>query len=933
MTSSTRSCLLLGTALLFASASLATGSAPAAGPAGRERLRLDAGWRFALGHAADSARDFGHNTGYFSYLAKTGFGDGPASPQFDDRAWRTVQVPHDWAVELPFDPRGQASHGYKPLGRGFPGTSLGWYRRTFTIPAGDLGRRISLEFDGVYRAARVFVNGFYLGEEPSGYLPARYDISEYLNYGGENVVAVRVDASMPEGWYYEGAGIYRHVWLTKTAPLHFPADGLWVRAEVAADAATATLRIETTLTNAGREPVHPEIDLNVLAPDGQAVATTTVRPAAPLAAGATAASEATVAVRAPRLWSLEDPARYTLVATVRAGGVAVDRTETRFGIRTVRFDPDAGFFLNGRHVVLKGTNNHQDHAGVGVAVPDSLQEFRLRRLQAMGNNTYRSSHHPPTPELLDACDRLGLLVIDENRLMGINAHHLSQLERLIRRDRNHPSVILWSIGNEEWAIEGNIRGARITVPMQDLVHRLDPTRRVTAAISGGWGGISTQIEVAGVNYIKQADVDRQHREFPRQVILGTEETTTQQTRGVYVDDRPRTHLAPQVDGSSGGNAEGGWRFYAARPFAAGVVYWTGFDYRGEPTPFGWPAISTQFGILDTCGFPKDGFHYLRAWWTDEPVLHVFPHWNWPGREGQPIEVKVHTNHEEVELLLNGASLGRQRVERHHSPVWQVPYAPGELVARGYRGGREVATTTVATTGAPARLTLAPDRPALVADGRDAVPVAVEVRDPAGRVVPTGNVPVTFAVRGPGRLIGVGNGDPSCHEPDVVTDAVRSIPLGSWQAPDPSVRTGELVFEAVFDRPALAADESLALLLNALGPRQTVTLNGATLLADVEPAALRDSLAVDVESFRPTGNVLRLVAPARYAEWRDREGLQQFHPASLRVARAAPAWTRTTFHGLAQVIVQSTGEPGRIVLEATSPGLATATIELTVAVDR
>lgn len=920
-----RFCLLWGWCLGCALA----GRAAEAAPPGRERLSLDAGWRFALGHATDPAQDFGHGTGYFSYLAKTGYGDGPASPHFDDRAWRTIRVPHDWGVELPFDPRGQASHGFKALGRGFPATSVGWYRRTFPIPASDLGRRISLELDGVYRAARVFVNGFFVGEEPSGYLPARYNLTEYLHYGGDNVVAVRVDATMPEGWYYEGAGIYRHVWLTKTAPLHLAPDSVWVRTELSADGARATLRLEAAVSNEGRDAAAYELALAVLDPAGQTVATATVRPDGPLAAGATTTHAATVEIARPRPWSPEDPALHTVVATLRpAEAGAGDRTETRFGIRTVRFDPAAGFFLNGRHVVLKGTNNHQDHAGVGVALPDALQEFRLRQLLAMGSNTYRTAHHPPTPELLEACDRLGLLVIDEHRLMGANAYHLGQLERLVRRDRHHPSVILWSIGNEEWAVEGNVTGARLTVPMQDLVHRLDPSRPVTAAISGGWGGVSSAIQVAGVNYVRQADVDRQHREAPWQAILGTEETTTQQTRGVYFDEPARAWLAPQEDGSSGGNAESGWRFYAARPFAAGVVYWTGFDYRGEPTPFGWPAIASQFGILDTCGFPKDGFHYLRAWWTDAPVLHVFPHWNWPGREGQVIEVKVHTNCDEVELWLNGASLGRQRVERHHSPVWRVPYAPGALVARGYRGGREVLAATHATTGAPARLTLAPDRRALAADGADATPVAVEVRDAAGRLVPTGGVPVTFALRGPGRIIGVGNGDPSSHEPDVVTDTVRTVPLGVWQAPDAAVRGGELVFEAVFDRPALAEGEAAALLLNALGPRQTVTLNGEVWRGGVEPAAWRAPVDLAGVALRPTGNVLRVVAPERHPEWRDREGLRQVHPAVVRIVRPAPPWARTTFHGLAQVIVQATGEPGRIVLEATSPGLGSAVVELT-----
>ncbi|HVU24118.1 MAG TPA: beta-galactosidase GalA [Opitutus sp.] len=892
----------------------------------REIIPLDAGWRFALGHATDPAKDFGFATGYFSYLAKTGFGDGPASPSFDDRAWRLVNVPHDWAVELPFDPRGTASHGHKALGRLFPEKSVGWYRRAFFIPAPDLGRRIRIEFDGVYRDAKVFVNGFFVGEEPSGYLGTGYDISEYLNYGGDNVVAVRVDAIMEEGWFYEGAGIYRHVRLVKTAPLHVAPDGTFVRTDVADDYATVT--VETTLANDSRAASAFTLAQEILSPDGTRLAATSTD-AVPLAAGATTTLTQTLHVASPRLWSLGDPALHRLVTTVREGDIVVDRTATTFGIRTIRFDPDHGFFLNGEHVELKGTNNHQDHAGVGTAIPDALQDFRIRRLQAMGANIYRASHNPPTPALLDACDRLGMLVVDENRLMGVNRYHLGQLERLIRRDRNHPSVVLWSIGNEEWAIEGNSKGARLTVPMQDLAHRLDPTRRVTAAISGGWGGISSAIEVAGVNYIRQANVDKEHADYPQQIILATEETTTQQTRGIYFDDRPHVHLAPQKDGSSGGNCEFGWRYYAARPWVAGVIFWTGFDYRGEPTPFGWPATGSQFGILDQCGFPKDSFYYLKSWWTDQTVLHLFPHWNWPGREGQPITVSVDSNCDAVELFLNGDSLGRQKMERNGHLEWLVNYAPGTLLARGFRAGKEVATAKVETTGAPGALALTPDRAQIAADGADVSVITVEARDAAGRVVPTANVPVTFSLRGPGRIIGVGNGDPGSHEPDQFIPSVRAVRLGEWNAPDGSIKTGQNVFEATFDAPALAAGETATLLLNALGTHQTATLNGRPLYSDAPPEHARFSLALAAGELRTTGNILRLEA-TRYEDWGMRDSLKQVSPASLRIETPARAWRRSTFNGLAQVIVQSTGEPGPITLEATSPGLAPARLELTAA---
>ncbi len=905
-------------AFLLLAASLANSlpADPVAAP--RERIRLDAGWRFALGHATDPARDFGHATGYFSYLAKTGFGDGPASPAFDDRGWRQLDLPHDWAVELPFDRRGTASHGYRPLGHAFPETSVGWYRRTFPIAASDLGRRISLDFDGIYRHARVFVNGFLVGEEPSGYLGTSYDISEYLNYGGDNVVAVRVDATMEEGWFYEGAGIYRHVWLVKTAPWHVAREGTFVRTAVAGEAATVS--VDTEVVNAGREAVAGTIEQEVIGPDGRVLATS--RRALQLAAGESATGTDTLAIASPELWSLETPFLHTLVTTLRREDQVVDRYETRFGIRTIRFDPNAGFFLNGRRVELKGTNNHQDHAGVGVALPDALQEFRLRKLKEFGCNAYRASHNPPTPELLDACDRLGLLVIDENRLMGINAWHLTQLERLIRRDRNHPSVIMWSLGNEEWAVEGNIKGERLTVPMQDFAHRLDPTRPTTVAISGGWGGISRTVQAAGVNYIRQADADRQHAEFPKQIILGTEETTTQQTRGIYVTDAARRHSAPQENGTSGGNAELGWKYYLARPWSPGVFFWTGFDYRGEPTPYDFPAVSSQFGILDACGFPKDGASYLQAWWTDQPVLHLFPHWNWPGREGQEIEVRAHSNCAEVELFLNGASLGRKRMEPNGHLAWLVRYVPGTLVAKGYKAGKEILTARVETTGPSAAVTLVPDRTMIKADGRDVAVVTVEIRDNASRIVPTAGNEVGFTISGPGRIIGVGNGDPSSLEPDQFVGSSHSIPLGEWIAPNPAVSTGDVAFETTFDLPPSATGETFSLLLNALGPRQTAELNGEILYRDADPAHSRVEVPVDGGKLRHTGNKLRLVSPV-FPVWRDREGLAQFHPAALRVLRAAPAWHRAAFNGLAQVIVQSTGAPGVITLHATSPDLSTA----------
>jgi beta-galactosidase len=554
---------------------------------GRERILMDFGWRFAYGHAFDAGKDFNHATGYFSYFAKAGFGDGPAAKDFDDRAWRMLDLPHDWAVELPFDANASYSHGYKPIGRNFPETSIGWYRRTFTVPQSDLGRRISIEFDGIHRNSSVWVNGFFLGEEHSGYSGSQYDITDYLQYGGENVIAVRVDATIEEGWYYEGAGIYRHVWLKKTSPLHVALYGTFVTTDIVENSADITAR--ATITNEGIRTENFYIAQIIVNANGETIARGELVPLT-LEPGSSSESSSLIHIEYPLLWSLEKPYLYTLVTTLGSGSDVIDRYETPFGIRTVRFDPREGFFLNGKHVYLKGTNNHQDHAGVGTAVPDLLQEYRIKRLKEMGCNAYRCSHNPPTPELLDACDRLGMLVIDENRLMGSNAEHLDLLKRLIMRDRNHPSVIIWSIGNEEWAMERNNTGVRVASTMQTLVKHLDSTRQVTYANSG-WGlGISDVQDVIGFNYIFNGDIDKQSTDFPNQPRIGTEETTSRGTRGIYENDTANAHMMATDRKPAGRSIEEGFKFYTARPFLSGLFFWTGFDYRGEPSPFGWPQI-------------------------------------------------------------------------------------------------------------------------------------------------------------------------------------------------------------------------------------------------------------------------------------------------------------------------------------------------------
>ena len=941
---------------------------PAATLAGRERLLMDFGWRFAFGHPYDTSKDFNHATGYFSYFAKAGNGDGAAAANFDDRAWRKLDLPHDWAVEVPFAGNGSHSHGYKAVGGKFPETSVGWYRKSFFVPESDLGQRISVEFDGIFRDSVVWINGHYLGREPSGYASFSRDLTDYLNYGGNNVIAVRVDATMEEGWFYEGAGIYRHVWLVKTNPLHVARYGTFVTSDVKENAALVTA--QATIVNEGAAEAAFDVDQSIVDAGGKTVAAGQNKQVS-LPSGDAKELSCEIKVSNPALWSIESPNMYKLITTINSGGAAVDRYETPFGIRTIRFDPNEGFFLNGKNVKLLGTNNHQDHAGVGAALPDALQDFRIARLKEMGSNAYRCSHNPATPELLDACDRLGMVVIDENRLMGTNAEHLELLKQMILRDRNHPSVIAWSLGNEEWGIEGNITGARITSTMQAFAKRLDPTRGFTVAISGGWGnGISTVIDVMGYNYITHGSTDQQHEKFPNQPGMGTEESTARGTRGVYVDDKPNAHMAavlelPRGEALSSGNMEKGWQHYAQRPYLAGLFYWTGFDYRGEANPFGFPQVSSQSGILDTCGFPKDCFYYLKSWWTDKPVLYIYPHWNWPGKEGNEINVMCYSNCDEVELFLNGQSLGKKTMSKNAHLEWNVKYQPGTLEAQGYKNGQKVATYTVATTGEPAAIQLAPDRATIKADGEDVSIITVQVNDTQGRIVPTAGNEITFALQGPDKIIGVGNGDPSSHEPDRFFDTVSAAPITNWRMlevdgtenrsevaadfddskwqiafarPESGRRRprGEeaqagkaIVYRGIFEMPESKNQTVVSLILRSLGEQQSVFINGKPIAQKVGRDNAGHEFTLDQAMLHPGKNVIAVVATP-IEGGRQRGGPPGGGPASpglIRITNLASDWKRCAFNGLAQVIVQSTQAPGEITLTAASKGLTQAELKL------
>ncbi|MBC6109953.1 beta-galactosidase GalA [Pedobacter fastidiosus] len=916
----------------------------------REHILIDTSWRFAFGHPYDTKKDYQNGTGYFSYLAKTGYGDGAADPAFDDRTWRKLNLPHDCAVEQPFNEKASFSHGFKAVGRNFPDASVGWYRKSVFIPASDLGRKISIAFDGVFRNSIVWVNGNYLGTEPSGYLGFEYDITDYLNYGGENVIAVRADVTMEEGWFYEGAGIYRHAWLNKTNALHVIPNGTFVRSNLSANKAIVTASV--TLKNDALVSAKFNIQQDVLDATGKVVASQTL---SNLDLKVLEEKEFTldIPLENPQLWDLENPYLYSLSTTVIKNGQIADLYKTPFGIRTIRFDAENGFFLNGKRVEIKGTNNHQDHAGVGVALPDELQYFRISKLKEMGSNAYRCSHNPPTVELLEVCDKLGMLVIDENRLMGINDQHLNDVKRLIVRDRNHPSIISWSIGNEEWNIEGNITGARIASTMQAFVKTIDTTRAVTAAISGGIGnGISTVIDLLGYNYVATKNTDEQHQKFPKQFSWGTEEGSTVATRGIYVDNRDKNELAA-YDVRQNANflsLEDGWKHYASRPYLAGMFIWTGFDYRGEPTPFGWPSVLSYFGMLDLCGFPKDSAWFLKSWWSDQPTLHLLPHWNWKGKEGKPIEVWAYSNCDEVELFLNKKSLGKKPMEKNGHLSWTVNYSPGVLEAVGFKNGKKI-SDVVKTTSDPKSVSVKQEN--IEVTKSDIAVLTVNVNDALGNLVPTANNEINFEITGPAEIIGVGNGNPTSLEKDQFLEEIGIVGISNLKEKTIShledvselstdvngwvdafkedrnqefgKKTKSLIYRGDFELPEWNDQTKITFFYKSIGKEQSIYINGKKIADKISADKKGNIFVLDRSVIKPGKNTIAILATPllKVNSW----DVINSDPGAFQVLKPALAWKRKLFNGFAQVIVQKAGEKGDVYISATSPGLKSANFKI------
>jgi beta-galactosidase len=776
----------------------------------RERVSIDGDWRFTrddppgLGGvlAYGKTKDWFVSTGNELLNAAAPKparpagvlgGDVPyAQAAFDDSGWRTLDLPHDWGIEGPFRREYDSATGRLPW------WGVGWYRKRFAMPAGAGNRRVYLDIDGAMAYAMVWLNGRFVGGWPYGYSSFELDLTPYLRAGTENVLAIRLDNPPQSSRWYPGGGIYRNVWLVGTGPVHVAHWGTFVTTPRVSDEA-AVVDVLATLEDSLGTQAQARVSTQIfeLGPDGRK-AGEPVASSPPdtvtIAAGRQASSEQSLSVPRPKRWSLERPQRYVAVTTVSLADGVADVVETPFGIRTIAFTAEGGFLLNGRRVPINGVCDHHDLGPLGAALDLRALERQLQMLREMGCNAIRTSHNPPAPELLDLCDRLGMLVMDESFDCWAagkrpNDYHLlfadwheKDLRALVRRDRNHPSVILWSIGNEI-PEQRQPEGWKLAAHLAGIVREEDRTRPITAAynvVDSGYDGFQTVVDVLGYNY-KPGEYANFRRRNPLKPLFGSETASTVSSRGVYV--------FPVVDDKSQGRTAdhqmSSYDLYAPRwatppdpefkgedenPFVAGEFVWTGWDYLGEPTPYGLPddtARSSYFGIIDLAGFRKDRFYIYQAHWRpDFPMAHLLPHWTWPERVGRVTPVHVYTSGDEAELFLNGRSLGRKKKGPGEYRIrWDdVVYEPGELKVIAYKNGKKWAEDAERTAGPAARLLLKADRTVLSADGSDLAFVTVEVADRDGVLEPRAGNHVRFTIAGPGVIAAVDNGDPTSFEP-------------------------------------------------------------------------------------------------------------------------------------------------------------------------
>ena len=783
------------------------------------KINFDDNWKFYLGDLHPKTSEDG-----WGGAKARAYSFGGASISFDDLKWRSVDLPHDFVSEGDYTRKRAGNTDMQRIpemesidSRHLAGGSLeggvGWYRKHFDIPEDSADRQVYIHFDGVFRDSAVYVNEYYVGSHKTGYTGFYFDITDFVNFGGSNLIAVRVDSRGREGWWYEGGGIYRHVWLEVKDSVHIAPLGVFVTAKPNLDELTAEVNIKTEIENKRREDVNVSVCSYVIDADGNKTACARSEITAE-AWGRTVCSRS-VSVKNVNLWGLENPYLYSLKTEIYADGELADEEITSFGIRDIKFTADNGFYLNGKHVRVQGLCCHHDHAGVGIGIPDSVWEYRIAQMKSMGANAYRSAHHQPSPAVLDICDRLGMLVFSETRRMSSAPEDLEALRTMVRTVRNHPSVFLLGIGNEEIFSQDRPETARTTLTMKAEIYKLDGTRPITSAVVC-WNGeqrfdnaasyipVTKNLDIMGFNYCRKA-WDDYHERMPEQPIIITEATSNSGTRGCCETDETRGQYCVydpdnETKVKSGMKAvkkdigETDWKYFAERPYLAGIFLWTGLDYRGEPTPLAYPAVYSQFGILDYCGFPKDNFYYYKSWWTDEPVMHVFPHWNHIGKEGKPINVYCYSNLDEVEIFVNGRSYGKKAVERNWYLCWEnVIYEPGGLRAIGYKNGEAVMDELVSTTLAPSRIILTPYKKS-VRVGETAI-INVRVADRNGRTVPTADNEIRFKISG-GTLLGTGNGDPGSHESEKVP--IRRAFNGLCQVLIKAADDGEIKIEAQTD---------------------------------------------------------------------------------------------------------------------------------------
>lgn len=737
--------------------------------------------------------------------------------QYDDSKWRTLNLPHDWSIEADFS----ANNPSTPGGGALPG-GIGWYRKEFTIDKSNENKSFYIDFDGIYWNSKVWINGHLLGERPNGYISFRYDLTPYIKSGEKNVIAVRVDNSQqPNSRWYSGSGIYRNVWLLTVNPVHVDHWGTYVTTPLVSEE-KAEIKIVTNIRNT--ETTSQNADIYSILVDAKGRELTQTNRKIAITAQSNGETEQSINIDNPILWSVENPYLYKIITQIKQNGKIVDEYETPVGIRYFSFDAEKGFFLNGKSVKIKGVCNHHDLGCLGAAVNTRAIERQLEILKEMGCNGIRTAHNPPAPELLDLCDKMGFIVMDETFDMWRKKKspydysqyfpewHERDLTDLILRDRNHPSIFMWCIGNEvleQWSHinadtldlqqanmmlnfantldKKNVNpkelhiNSLLTVKLADIVRKLDPTRPITT------GNNETEpsnhvlrsgaMDIIGFNYHEYNWIDF-HEKFPNQKLIITESTSALMSRGYYQMpsdsmniwperwdkpfDRPIHHCSSYDNCHVpwGTTHEDTWRLVKKYDHISGVYLWTGFDYLGEPTPFWWPSRSSYFGIIDLAGFRKDIYYMYQSEWTDKNVLHIFPHWNW--QEGQVVDVWAYYNNaDEVELFLNGKSLGKKsKIEDQFHVFWRVPYKKGVLKAISYKNGREVMTKEVKTTGEAVNIRLTADRQTIRADGKDLSFVTVEILDTEGNAIPIADNLIDFSIEGNGIIAGTDNGDPT-----------------------------------------------------------------------------------------------------------------------------------------------------------------------------